>query len=85
MAIDTNKTADTLIRSYINHEFVWEGDIITLTGRYATHVQHPGAAPNLHALATSLHVEIKSIDKDTPQLHWARFSDLKVIQSIYPS
>jgi hypothetical protein len=42
--------AAALMKSNMSHEFVWEGDIVEMTGRYACPVSTPNMAPNVVVL-----------------------------------
>lgn len=77
--------AAAMMKSHMNNEFVWEGEIITLTGRYACPIVSPGTSANTSNIVASLHVEIKTCDKDAPKACWVKFSDLKIVKSVHKS
>jgi len=76
------ETAAVLMKSNMAHEFVWEGDIVEMTGRYACPVSVPNVTPNLAAITATVHVEVKIQDKDAPVTKWMKFSDLKIVRSV---
>lgn len=76
------EVAAALMKSNMAHEFVWEGDIVEMTGRYACPVSTPIAQPNITAIIATMHVEVKLQDKDAPVTKWMKFSDLKIVRSV---
>jgi len=76
------QTAHSLIKQYLAEQFVLDGDIVTLTGRYACPLPNAGSAVRVDIIIGILHVEVKSSDKDAPKTHWSKLSDLKIVRSV---
>jgi hypothetical protein len=74
--------AAAIMKSNMNHEFVWEGDIVELTGRYACPVMPPNQVQTTTAIVATVQVEVKIQDKDAPVTKWMKFSDLKIVHSV---
>ncbi len=72
--------AGKLVHDYLHSEFVWEGEIVRLTGRYAAPILPPGHQPSLQGIIGTIQVEVKIDDKDAPTTKWVDFKELKIVK-----
>jgi hypothetical protein len=72
--------AGKLVHDYLHSEFVWEGEIVQLTGRYAAPIAPTGHQPTIQAIIGTIQVEVKIQDKDAPIVKWVDFKELKIVK-----
>jgi hypothetical protein len=72
--------AGKLVHDYLHSEFVWEGEIVQLTGRYAAPITPTGHQLTIQAIIGTIQVEVKIQDKDAPIVKWVDLKELKIIK-----
>lgn len=74
------EVAGKLVHDYLHSEFVWEGDIVKLTGRYACPINQTTPQITIQVIIGIIQVEVKIQDEDTPTTKWVDFKELKIVK-----
>jgi len=74
------EVAGKLVKDYIASEFVWDGEIVQLTGRYACPINQTSPQLTIQVIIGSIQVEVKTQDKDAPAVKWVDLKELKIVK-----